>query len=50
MIVYLVSSPDVENTFCESIPAIPSPAAQDDQAASLLWQRSAALVGIPELS
>jgi NAD(P)-dependent dehydrogenase (short-subunit alcohol dehydrogenase family) len=52
-IVYLASSPDVENTtgryLYESIPAIPSAAAQDDQAASLLWQRSAALAGIPEL-
>jgi NAD(P)-dependent dehydrogenase (short-subunit alcohol dehydrogenase family) len=52
-IVYLASSPDVANTtgryFYESIPAIPSTAAQDDQAASLLWQRSAALAGIPEL-
>jgi NAD(P)-dependent dehydrogenase (short-subunit alcohol dehydrogenase family) len=52
-IVYLASSPDVANTtgryFYESIPAIPSAAAQDDQAASLLWQRSAALAGIPEL-
>jgi NAD(P)-dependent dehydrogenase (short-subunit alcohol dehydrogenase family) len=53
-IVYLASSPDVAKTtgqyFYESISAIPSPVAQDDQAASLLWQRSAALVGIPELS
>jgi NAD(P)-dependent dehydrogenase (short-subunit alcohol dehydrogenase family) len=52
-IVYLASSPDVENTtgqyFYESNPAVPSPAAQDDQAASLLWQRSAALAGISEL-
>ena len=52
-IVYLASSPDVAKTtgqyFYESISAIPSPAAQDDQAASLLWQRSAALAGIPEL-
>jgi hypothetical protein len=52
-IVYLASSPDVQNTtgqyFYESNPAIPSPTAQDDQAASLLWQRNAALAGIPEL-
>jgi NAD(P)-dependent dehydrogenase (short-subunit alcohol dehydrogenase family) len=52
-IVYLASSPDVAKTtgqyFYESIWAIPSPAAQDNQAASLLWQRSAVLAGIPEL-
>ena len=52
-IVYLASSPNVAKTtgqyFYESISAIPSPAAQDDRAASLLWQRSAALAGIPEL-
>jgi NAD(P)-dependent dehydrogenase (short-subunit alcohol dehydrogenase family) len=52
-IVYLASSPDVAKTtgqyFYESISAIPSPAAQDDQAAALLWQRSAALAGRPEL-
>src|SRR5580700_4612108 len=52
-IVYLASSPDVTKTtgqyFYESISAIPSPAAQDNQAASLLWQRSAVLAGIPEL-
>ena len=52
-IVYLASSPDLAKTtgqyFYESISAIPSPAAQDDQTASLLWQRSAALAGIPEL-
>ncbi len=51
-IVYLASSPDVANTtgqyFYESIPASPSAAAQDDQAASLLWKRSAALAGISE--
>ena len=51
-IVYLASSPDVAKTtgqyFYESISAIPSPAAQDDRAASHLWQRSAALAGIPE--
>jgi NAD(P)-dependent dehydrogenase (short-subunit alcohol dehydrogenase family) len=52
-IVYLASSPNVAKTtgqyFYESISAIPSPAAQDDRAASHLWQRSAALAGIPEL-
>ena len=51
-IVYLASSPDVANTtgqyFYESLPASPSAAAQDDQAASLLWKRSAALAGISE--
>ena len=51
-IVYLASSSDVANTtgqyFYESIPASPSAAAQDDQAASLLWKRSAALAGISE--
>ena len=51
-IVYLASSPDVAKTtgqyFYESIPAIPSRAAQDDRAASLLWQRSAALAGVKE--
>jgi NAD(P)-dependent dehydrogenase (short-subunit alcohol dehydrogenase family) len=51
-IVYLASSPDVAKTtgqyFYESIPAIPSRAAQDDRAASLLWQRSAALAGMKE--
>ena len=51
-IVYLASSPDVAKTtgryFYKSIPAIPSRAAQDDRAASLLWQRSAALAGMKE--
>jgi NAD(P)-dependent dehydrogenase (short-subunit alcohol dehydrogenase family) len=46
-IVYLASSPDVAKTtgqyFYESVPVIPSPAAQDDRSALLLWQRSAAL-------
>ena len=53
-IVYLASSPDVAKTtgqyFYESIPAIPSRAAQDDRAASLLWQRSAALAGVKEIA
>jgi NAD(P)-dependent dehydrogenase (short-subunit alcohol dehydrogenase family) len=51
-IVYLASSPDVAKTtglyFYESVPAIPSPSAQDDRSALLLWQRSAALAGIKE--
>ena len=51
-IVYLASSPDVAKMtgryFYESIPAIPSRAAQDDRAASLLWQRTAALAGMKE--
>ena len=51
-IVYLASSTDVAKTtgqyFYEFIPAIPSRAAQDDRAASLLWQRSAALAGVKE--
>jgi NAD(P)-dependent dehydrogenase (short-subunit alcohol dehydrogenase family) len=49
-IVYLASSPDVAKTtglyFYESVPAIPSSWAQDDQSALLLWQRSAALAGM----
>ena len=51
-IVYLASASDVAKTtgqyFYESIPAIPSRAAQDDRTASLLWQRSAALAGMKE--
>jgi len=51
-IIYLASSPDVAKTtgryFYESVPALPSPAAQDDRSALLLWQRSAALAGIKE--
>jgi NAD(P)-dependent dehydrogenase (short-subunit alcohol dehydrogenase family) len=51
-IVYLASSPDVAKTtgkyFYESVPAIPSPSAQDDRSALLLWQRSAALAGMTE--
>jgi hypothetical protein len=51
-IVYLASSPDVAKTtgqyYYESIPAIPSRAARVDRAASLLWQRSAALAGMKE--
>jgi NAD(P)-dependent dehydrogenase (short-subunit alcohol dehydrogenase family) len=48
-IVHLASSPDVAGLtgqyFCECRPAKPSPAALDDRAASLLWERSAALAG-----
>jgi NAD(P)-dependent dehydrogenase (short-subunit alcohol dehydrogenase family) len=51
-IVYLASSPDVAKTtglyFYESAPVIPSPSAQDDRSALLLWQRSAALAGMKE--
>jgi NAD(P)-dependent dehydrogenase (short-subunit alcohol dehydrogenase family) len=51
-IVYLASSPDVAKTtgqyFYESVRAIPSPSAQDDRSALLLWQRSAALAGMKE--
>jgi NAD(P)-dependent dehydrogenase (short-subunit alcohol dehydrogenase family) len=51
-IVYLASSPDVTKTtgqyFYESVPAIPSRQAQDDQSALLLWQRSAVLAGMKE--
>ena len=51
-IIYLASSPDVAKTtgryFHKSVPALPSPAAQDDRSALLLWQRSAALAGIKE--
>jgi retinol dehydrogenase 12 len=49
-IIYLASSPDVAKTtgtyFYESVPALPSPAAQDDRSALLLWERSAALAGM----
>jgi NAD(P)-dependent dehydrogenase (short-subunit alcohol dehydrogenase family) len=48
-IVHLASSPDVAGLtgqyFCECRPTKPSPAALDDRAASLLWERSAALAG-----
>jgi NAD(P)-dependent dehydrogenase (short-subunit alcohol dehydrogenase family) len=51
-IIYLASSPDVANTtgqyFYNSVPTIPSPAAQDDRSALLLWQRSAELAGMME--
>ena len=48
-IIYLASSPNVAKTtgtyFYESVPALPSRAAQDDRSALLLWERSAALAG-----
>lgn len=51
-IVYLASSPDVAGAtgqyFYKSVPRAPSAAAQDDQSALLLWQRSAALAGMKE--
>ena len=51
-IVYLASSPDVAKTtgqyFYKCAPIAPSSWAQDDRAALLLWQRSAALAGIKE--
>jgi hypothetical protein len=51
-IVYLASSPDVAKMtgryFYQSVPAKPSPEAQDDQAALLLWQRSATMAGMEE--
>ena len=50
--VYLASSPAVADTtgqyFYKSAPIAPSSRAQDDQAALLLWQRSAALAGLKE--
>ena len=50
-IIYLASSPTVANItglyFHECQPVTPSPAAMDDHAALVLWQRSAALAGIP---
>jgi hypothetical protein len=52
IIVYLASSPDVAKTtgryFYQSVPAKPSPEAQDDQTALLLWQRSATMAGMKE--
>ena len=49
-IVYLASSPAVAETtgeyFYKRQPIAPSPAAQDDRVASLLWERSAALAGL----
>ena len=52
-IIYLASSSDVREVtgqyFYRSAPTTPSSAAQDDRAALLLWQRSAALAGMKEL-
>jgi NAD(P)-dependent dehydrogenase (short-subunit alcohol dehydrogenase family) len=49
-IVYLASSPAVAETtgkyFYKRQPIAPSPAAQDDRAAALLWESSTALAGI----
>ena len=49
-IVYLASSPAVAETtseyFYKRQPIAPSPAAQDDRVAALLWERSAALAGL----
>ena len=49
-IVHLASSPEVAGIsgkyFYKCRATTPSPAAQDDQAASLLWERSAQLAGI----
>ena len=51
-IVYLASSPEVaEKTgqyFYKCAPIAPSPRAQDDRSALLLWQRSATLAGMNE--
>ena len=49
-IVYLASSPAVAETtgeyFYKRQPIAPSPTAQDDRVAALLWERSAALAGL----
>ena len=49
-IVYLASSPAVAETtgeyFYKRQPIAPSPTAQDDRIAALLWERSAALAGL----
>src|SRR4029077_13774990 len=49
-IVYLASSPEVAQTtgqyFYKCRPAAPSPPAQDDRSALLLWQRSEALANM----
>jgi retinol dehydrogenase 12 len=51
-IIYLASSPDVAQTsgqyFYQRRPAKTSAAAQDDRAASALWEKSAALAGIKD--
>ena len=50
-IVYLATSPDVEGVtgdYYERTRRVsPSPIAQDDRTATTLWERSAALVGLP---
>jgi NAD(P)-dependent dehydrogenase (short-subunit alcohol dehydrogenase family) len=49
-IIYLASSPAVAETtgeyFYKRQPIAPSPTAQDDRVATLLWERSAALAGL----
>jgi NAD(P)-dependent dehydrogenase (short-subunit alcohol dehydrogenase family) len=49
-LIYLASSPSVAEVtgkyFYQCAPAAPSAAAQDDRAARLLWERSAALAGL----
>jgi len=51
-IVYLASSPEVAEMtgqyFYKSVTTRPSPRAEDDRSAVLLWQRSAALAGMKE--
>jgi retinol dehydrogenase 12 len=51
-IIYLASKPDVARTtgqyFYKCAPITPSPWAQDDRSALLLWQRTAALAGMKE--
>ena len=51
-IIYLASSLDVAQVtgqyFYKRLPTRPSPAAQDDRSALLLWQRSATLAGMNE--
>jgi N-ethylmaleimide reductase len=50
MFSHLASSPTVAETtgeyFYKRQPIAPSPAAHDDRAASLLWERGAALAGL----
>ena len=49
-IIYLASSPEVVETtgqyFYKCLPTTPSPSAQDDRSALLLWQRSEALANM----
>ncbi len=51
-IVYLASSPEVADTtgqyFYKCLPTMPSPPAQDDRSALLLWQRSEALANMEQ--